>query len=223
MKQNKNLDKKLQNLEEMMTILFSSDIDFFIFHGTLLGYHRERNVISYDNDVDIMIDIRDREKLMVLGQEMAPFGYRPNNKSTHDFIQLVKGNKSEPEGHDVDFYLYENNPNESYIVHTFDSRTYGFQIRIPKKIIFPLTTGTMQNIPVKIPNDVDACCRFCYGDSYMTPCGPKALWMKTSYPESRSEATNIDFSAPHWFYTKQNSVTHKKWLKNYEQQNRNCI
>ena len=47
-----------------------------------------------------------------------------------------------------------------------DSSTH---LHIPKKIIFPIKQGIINNIKINIPYNIDACCRYLYGDNYNIP------------------------------------------------------
>jgi len=45
----------------------------------------------------------------------------------------------------------------------------GQGVSFPREMLFPITSGQIQNVPVKIPNDPEACCRFVYGEDWRTP------------------------------------------------------
>ena len=54
----------LKNLEDMAPLI--EHLDYFIFFGTLLGYHREGNIIEGDDDVDVFMDIKHRDELITI-------------------------------------------------------------------------------------------------------------------------------------------------------------
>ena len=57
-------EKNLENLKYISNRL--RDVSWFVFFGTLLGYTRENNILENDDDIDIYVDIRFREKIIDL-------------------------------------------------------------------------------------------------------------------------------------------------------------
>ena len=54
---------KEQNLKNLISISkMIKTIQHFVFYGTLLGLTRENNIIDGDDDVDFLVDIKDKKK-----------------------------------------------------------------------------------------------------------------------------------------------------------------
>ena len=55
-----SIEKNLNNLKYISDKLIN--VEWFIFFGTLLGYTRENNILKNDDDIDIYVDVRFRDK-----------------------------------------------------------------------------------------------------------------------------------------------------------------
>jgi hypothetical protein len=144
-----------------------SEVEYFIFFGTLLGYCREGNLNKMDDDIDFYVNIGDRNKIIII---LESLGFK-GNICTEYFIQASRS--IEGVYAFVDFYFYEDYPDRDYLIERWnfkyspnDASTH---LHIPKKIIFPIRQGTINNIKINIPNDVKSCCHYLYGDHYNTP------------------------------------------------------
>ena len=144
-----------------------SEVENFIFFGTLLGYCREGNLNLMDDDIDYYVNIRDRNKVINILENLGFIG----NICTQYFIQATRNIGGVYAF--VDFYFYEDNPDRDYLIERWnfkyspnDSSTH---LHIPKKIIFPIKQGIINNIKINIPYNIDACCRYLYGDHYNIP------------------------------------------------------
>lgn len=165
-----SVDKKynLKNLEESIKLV--KDLDYFIFFGTLLGYRRERDILVGDDDIDIYVDIKHRSLMQERFLSQTYFNISIGSDPT--FVQLKK-NYSNVTTY-ADFYFYETFQDKDYIFESWTSRQPGVlgvtKINIPNKLVFPIkTVNDLQGLEVKVPADIDGCCQFIYGDTYMTP------------------------------------------------------
>ena len=158
------------NLNNLLNIskLFKK-YNFFIFYGTLLGIVRDGNIIKYDDDIDILIDVKDKEK--VLSEISNQNIYKINEINSNEyFVQLNK--KDGDIISCVDLYFYINNPDNNYIIekHNFLSfiENPKYSIHIPKDLIFPLQESRIfEN--VKLPNNGEKLCEFLYGKNWKLP------------------------------------------------------
>lgn len=57
-------------LKELIDILDSNNINYFMISGSLLGLLRNNKIIPYDNDIDIGIMITDYDKLFYLSDHI---------------------------------------------------------------------------------------------------------------------------------------------------------
>jgi hypothetical protein len=160
-----NRELNLKNL--MLLSSRMSEVEYFIFFGTLLGYLREGNLIKEDDDIDFYVNIRDQDKIINI---LESLDFNINIGTTY-FVQaarIIEGINTF-----VDFYFYENHPESDHLIERwnflFSPNDAEKHLHIPKKIIFPIKQGEIRNIEINIPYNVDACCRYLYGDHYKTP------------------------------------------------------
>ena len=164
--------RKLQeiNLNNLLNIskLFKN-IKFFIFYGTLLGMERNNTIIEGDDDIDILIDINDKNQVLSLIKKNDDLKINENNSNKY-FLQLNK--KTNNILSCIDLYFYINEDKNDYIIekHNFLSfiENPNYSIHIPKDLIFPLKYSQMFK-EVKVPNKPDRLCEYLYGPSWKSP------------------------------------------------------
>ena len=165
----------LRNLEVIEQAL-PTYWEHFIFYGTLLGYHREGDIIENDDDLDIMIERKHEKDLINLIINYTPFDISIHREHIVQLSRVLDGVRTY-----VDIYFYDNIFEQDFIVDQWNTSCTpistasgevcrrGIPLKIPKDIIFPITNGLMKNIPLRIPNNPEECCRYVYGESFMTP------------------------------------------------------
>ena len=138
----------------------------FVFYGTLLGLTRERNLIIGDDDIDVLIDIKNKKEVILKLSKIK--GFKLNKKiSNKYFVQFIHNqNKISTL---IDFYFYINKKNVNYIVDkhnwlsTINSKNH--EIHIPKKFLFPLKKD--KDFPeIFFPKEREKLCKFLYGSSW---------------------------------------------------------
>ncbi len=141
----------------------------FVFYGTLLGITREKNLIKNDDDVDVLINIKYKKKVISKLKKIKNFTI--NKKIINKYFVQFINNKGRLKTF-IDFYFYINKKNKKHIVEkhnwlsTINSKDH--EIHIPKKLIFPLKKiKGFQNI--SFPNQCQKLCRFLYGDDWRLP------------------------------------------------------
>ncbi len=158
------------NLENLLIISkILKENKHFIFYGTLLGITREENILKGDDDIDILIDVKLKKKVLKLIVNTKKF--RINKKvSNYNFTQLtrmVKGQKTF-----VDLYFYINKPKNNYLEekHNFlaSINLESHSLHIPKKLVFPIKKS--RKFPnVCLPNNSKKLCKYLYGPTWLTP------------------------------------------------------
>tara|TARA_Y100000992_G_C21184673_1_gene452487 strand:+ start:223 stop:861 length:639 start_codon:yes stop_codon:yes gene_type:complete len=165
-------NKFFQNLNYKNLLLISKiliNIEHFICYGTLLGITRDKNIIKGDDDIDFLIDYKNKKKILEKMKSYKSFklNKRVKNKFFIQFTKKDAGFKTF-----VDFYFYINKSNKSYIIekHNFLSNIKDpkFALHIPKKIIFPIRKDKNFKV-ISVPNKPKELCRFLYGNSWKTP------------------------------------------------------
>ena len=168
MKKNKLIQKL--NLENLLIISYALRKEKnFIFYGTLLGIVREKNILKGDDDIDLLINVKLKRKIIGIIKKLKIFktNKRVINKNFYQFIRKEKNIKTF-----VDLYFYINNPNKNYIEekHNFLSsiNLKSHSLHIPKKMIFPLKKSKkFKN--VYLPNKCEKLCHYLYGDTWKKP------------------------------------------------------
>ncbi len=164
--------KKLQkyNLENLF--LISKEIkDFknFIFYGTLLGIVREGKILKNDDDIDILVDIKNKTKVLkkIKNLKLFKINKKVSNKYFIQLIRVIENSKTF-----VDLYFYINNPNKTYLVekHNFLSsiKLKTHFLHIPKKMVFPIKEKKGYR-DIHFPNKQKILCKFLYGQNWKKP------------------------------------------------------
>lgn len=127
-----------------------------IFYGTLLGYVRENNFIENDDDIDIILPVQDREKVLKLISDKK----LQVNILNEYFIQILTNNVGP-----FDIYFYTDI--DDSIHFPWDGNKF------EKKMIFPLKKKKWKNYTIYIPNKSKDVCKFYYGSDWKIPKNTK--------------------------------------------------
>ncbi|WP_340300715.1 LicD family protein [Roseobacter sp. HKCCD5988] len=166
------------NLENLRIISeLMPEIPFFLFFGSLLGVVREKNLLLYDDDVDLLVDIKFYDEVVaILKSDKCPFDvdFSKEINKTGYFLNCknnISGYKSQ-----LDFYFYVDDQECDYIVEKWNFRGFSevhnenFDIHIPKNLVFPLSDFVFSNgLNVKIPKQSKNVVAWLYGDDWKTP------------------------------------------------------
>lgn len=160
----------LLNLKLMSRLL--KDVDHFIFFGTLLGFEREGTIIEGDDDIDIMVDIKHRDRVAeILKNSRFRGNIDKQMRRWPSFLSVrrpLEGRRTI-----ADIYFYENDPNKEYILEKWNFmanfRDPASHIHIPKSLIYPFRRETMGDFQVQVPAKPAACCAYLYGDTWNVP------------------------------------------------------
>ena len=106
----KDLDAKATLIENFSNLVFVNKIlnkiEYFVFFGTLLGLVREKNLIKNDDDIDIYINIKDRNKVIeILKKNSVIVDLKLSVNKEKCFLQVKRtiNNKNAI----IDFYFYD--------------------------------------------------------------------------------------------------------------------
>tara|TARA_Y100000310_G_scaffold260291_1_gene269147 strand:- start:340 stop:1098 length:759 start_codon:yes stop_codon:yes gene_type:complete len=198
----KDKKKHLKNLKDVCKLI--SHLEYFIWGGTLLGYHREKDIIDGDDDLDFAMHIKHKDEVikilnsngfnggtMTVAREIAHPQPIPTCEYLLGFWKIIDG-----EGTLIDFSLYDGcNPlaQEDSILMRFlpgmGSRCgEGQGVSFPKKIVYPIKVKELQGIKVKVPNDSEAVVLINFGKNWETPISNRSdfnyhsLWLNSDRP-----------------------------------------
>jgi len=189
--------KKVEFLKKIKTVLEENRIDYWIEYGTLLGYLREKRIIPWDHDIDlVVIDFEKVKKLlpkfkkMKLEVELRWENSKYNtqliqikaptisNSSFHvdiyEFV-LVRGKPARKETFRINIIaktirLFQSRINISIIDNTLEDIAGFFSLK--RTLIFPKTETKLVNfydMTVRIPKNAEKHVRFLYGKDWKIP------------------------------------------------------
>lgn len=168
MKRGVSQEKNRQNLLEVIGLL--KDCEYFPFFGTLLGLNRNGDIIPHDDDVDILVNARDRDEV-IRRMTSDGSGFQISANSHESFLQIYR--EIDGEVTFVDFYFYNSADHLDYLVEKWNF--FGLpddpdmQMHIPKDLIFPLVYVEFWGVPIPMPHNPDRCCEYLYGKSWKFP------------------------------------------------------
>ncbi len=121
--ENNSQEKVDKNFIETINILKNNDIKYWLCQGTLLGIIRDKNLISWDHDIDIAIwrDSCTKEKITKI-MLSNNFIVKKKFLSENDQLTFVKKG-----GREVDFNFYE-------IISRFNKNIAFIDWKIPKNL-----------------------------------------------------------------------------------------
>lgn len=98
-----HMDKRiaLENLLIVRDRFAAAGIPMFLSFGTLLGALREKDFIAHDDDVDVGVFSRDRDRIVALMPELEKRGF-----STR-YVRHARHYKLERQGTELDFFFAE--------------------------------------------------------------------------------------------------------------------
>jgi len=155
------------------------DLEAFIFFGTLLGYTRENNIIENDDDIDIYVNKKEYNSLLAaLRATSFELQLLPKKKwyrwkypfGTPLVLQATRMLENTPTF--VDFYFYDDTETHEILERwNFKGqwKNPDSYLRTPKKLVYPIRSGKLNDIEVKIPHNPRELCLFLYGDTWQTP------------------------------------------------------
>ena len=156
-----------KNLIRACNLLNSITNEYTVFFGTMLGLHREGEVIDGDDDCDFLISSKlyDKVKKLFLSN-----GYRlPNIHHDRKDIFTQFTTKIDHIEVLIDIYYYTDY-NEEYVIDKWNfAGLYLDQHKwmlIPKKYLFDFKKLNYKNIIINIPNNSEYICKYLYGERY---------------------------------------------------------
>jgi len=149
----------LSNLKEFISAFDKNNVWYCLIFGTLLGAIREKDFISYDNDMDIAVFWKDREKILdIINTELPSFELQ-KLPHLHDINIIKDDEKLEMWAFEEkdEIYIYDPNrcSNVKYEKRFFDNckliNFNGIKVRVPRdsKEFLTITYGTSWTIPKK--------------------------------------------------------------------------
>lgn len=141
------------------------DVEYSIFFGTLLGIIRENSLLKNDDDIDFLVDYKNKQKIitLLLKSDLKLDLNKPVNSGEY-FIQAEFNNKDKVCL--IDFYFYELTPKQKVLLKSIggpyqeDKKQWMY---MTKNTILPFTDSLFNNMKIKIPNEPTKVLRYLYG------------------------------------------------------------
>ena len=158
-------DINSKNLIKSSSILNTITNEYTIFYGTMLGLHRDGDVIDGDDDCDFLAPTKLYEDIK---KTFVTNGYKVTSNDLKDtFTQFTTKIDSKDVLIDVYYYF---DYDDDYILEKWNFAGQHFNknrwLLIPKKELFDLKKIKYKDIYVNVPGNSEFMCKFLYGEKY---------------------------------------------------------
>lgn len=146
-------DKLYNALEELLKIFDDNEIEYIIIGGSLLGATREKKIILWDDDIDIVILNMHNEYLEIIEKGLKKSNYYIKQNMNYSTYIVEK----HTDLHLIDLFLFEKayDENEKKQIYRFK---FPFNYKYPKEFfyneeLYPLKDYIFGKLVVKGPNN----------------------------------------------------------------------
>jgi predicted nucleotidyltransferase len=161
-------------LTSVSQILSEAGCEHFLFFGSLLGINRDNSAIHGDDDVDIYVNVKHREKATnaIIRSELNL--ERTERAHVGNVFAQFKGTLKYSEAPiQIDLYFYDSDTDNDFILERWNFMgrpdLKNKVLKIPKVFIFPLKEVCFQDVSLYLPKLPDVVCEFLYGVNWRTP------------------------------------------------------
>lgn len=149
-----NKEISLDNLLLLKTILCEHDIIFLLAFGTLLGVVRDKDFISHDEDIDLIVWEEYKQKFFDLLPEMKNYGFEVARYDRRELISIIRN------GEYIDIYFFKDNG---------DGFNTSGAIFFPSNLIREATDYEFKHTLFKVPKEYISFLDYEYGNDWRTP------------------------------------------------------
>ena len=162
-----SVTENFSNLKFFTNII--SDLDYFIFFGTLLGLVREGNLIENDDDIDFYVNLKERDKLInILRNNSVTVDLELAVNKNCSFLQVSR--EINKKNAIADFYFFEDDLDDHNIIEkwNFEGGTNdpSKHLRIPKIFTHPTQKKNINSTEINFPAQPVYLCEFLYGKDW---------------------------------------------------------
>lgn len=142
-------------------VLNANDIDYWADFGTLLGFRRERDIISSDKDADLSVMADQKPRIVALAPAFARAGLELTDRGGRSGMVLRVLDVRTRYHLDIYTYVREGDTLRSELTSPSED--------IPAYLVERRTVASFLDGTIRIPEDVDAVLRYRYGADFLTP------------------------------------------------------
>lgn len=114
-----------RNLETFKRVADKYNLNFIVLFGTLLGIHREGNLISYDTDVDVAITEFEIDNLIFVLKSLKTKDFEVIRYEKDDLVSIIKDDCY------IDIYLFHKQPtNYTLNIWALDFKDFDKQTQV---------------------------------------------------------------------------------------------
>ncbi len=167
-----------KNLIKSCKLLNSITKEYTVFFGTLLGLHRDGDVIDGDDDIDFLAPAKLYDDIKTLFLKNGYIATQYDVKDIYTQFKTVIDNCEVL----IDFYYYIDY-DEDYVIDRWNFFGQPFNtekwMAIPKPYLFDFKQIRYKDIQVSIVSNPIEICKYLYGDRYKEPLSKKTKYDMT--------------------------------------------
>lgn len=143
--------------------------NWFVGYGTLLGLIRNSSCIEGDDDIDIIIDKKESNKLhdLIIKKKYKYDKIKNKVMNFDNFTRILLGHDYAP----IDFYISKKKQN-NYVDDWKVEKTW--------TNVHPIGYHELENIKINVPNESETKLKNIYGPDWRTP-KPNGSWIKKKF------------------------------------------
>jgi len=147
-------------LREVTTVLNEHHVDYWLDFGTLLGFHREHDIIRADYDVDVSMLEAGKPALLACSDALKVRGYTlADSNGTTKMVVRISDRRS---AYYVDVYTYR--PDGAIL-----RSPYRREDDVPPDLVAERVEVSFLGGTMRVPRDADRLLLYRYGPTFMTP------------------------------------------------------
>ena len=173
-------------LKDITEVMHSNNLEYFISFGTLLGAVRHQGMIPWDTDVDLVIPLKEKDKILAAFQNILGDKYLIKEVKEDCIVgQAIRVYLSQINTLHVDLFFY---------IEEDENIIFGYDRKFLKKEVFPLSCVSYYDLSLYAPKNKDKQLQKFYGKDYMKFAYRQWAWNKRKFQITDFSVANIKLS-----------------------------